>query len=320
MKILITGGTGLIGSALIQHLLHVRHSCSFIVLTRQSLPSTSRVHYVNHLHDIASDTKIDAVVNLAGEPIADKKWNQQRKLNLADSRIKFTACLVEWLAERTYAPEVLISGSAVGWYGDQKDTVVSEATDARVEYTHYLCQAWEQAALAAQKLSTRVCLLRTGLVLAPKGGFLEKMLPPFRFGLGGRLGDGSQYMPWIHLDDIVAMIHFLIEHKECEGAFNATAPQPVRNIDFTRALARALGRPAIFPVPAWLLRMIFGEMSRLLLTGQNAIPEKFLQAGFTFFHNNLDAALKSVLTIRGNKPVGSAHGCPGQHGIKGSSP
>lgn len=296
MNILLTGGTGLIGSALIETCLKRNADAyRFTVLSRKLRSPYAGVIYVQDLIDIPLETQFDAVINLAGEPIADARWTDARKKKLVGSRVDTTRSLINFLAMLEATPPVLISGSAVGWYGDQGNTVVNEETLPQPEFSHELCRTWEDTALAAENLGMRVCLLRTGLVLSAKGGFLHRMLLPFKLGLGGKLGSGKHYMAWIHINDIVAQILFLITNTRCFGAFNATAPTPVTNEEFTRELAKALHRPAMLPMPKWFVELLFGEMSRLLLTGQNAVPEKFIHAGFQFEHTHIGSALAQVL-------------------------
>lgn len=224
--ILITGGTGLIGSALCELLVSQHHHVT--VLSRH--PETvkdkcgKQVKGIQSLSDIDDETTIDWVFNLAGEPIADKPWTKKRKAVLEASRIDLTRQLVDWIMERTHAPDCLISGSAVGWYGDGKDTVLTEQSGFADEYSHQLCNAWEQQALRASQVGVRVCTVRTGLVLASTGGFLHKMLLPFKLGLGGKLGSGQQYMPWVHINDMVHLLAFLADSVKAQGPFNASSP------------------------------------------------------------------------------------------------
>jgi uncharacterized protein (TIGR01777 family) len=296
-NILITGGTGLIGSALCEMLTSQNHHVT--VLSRK--PNTvkdkcgKQVKGIQSLTEIEDDMSIDWVFNLAGEPIADKPWTAKRKATLEESRIALTRLLVDWIAERKQPPECLISGSAVGWYGDGGSNVLTEQSDFVDEYTHQLCEGWEQQALRASQYGVRVCTVRTGLVLASNGGFLHKMLLPFKLGLGGRLGSGHQYMPWVHIKDMVNLLAFLASNNQADGPFNANSPNPVSNKLFTKTLADVLNRYAFIPVPAWLLKALLGEMSGLLLTGQRTIPEKAQAMGFRFFYTDLKIALTDVL-------------------------
>lgn len=297
MNYLITGGTGLIGSKICQKLQAAGHTV--IVLSR----SRDKVHRrcglsaiaVTSLDEIGHNEQVDVVINLAGAPIADARWTQKRKQELKDSRIKLTEELVEWMARRQQKPASLISGSAIGWYGDQGETALTEQSGFRDEFAHELCDQWEQAALRAQQFGVRVCLVRTGLVLAPRAGFLQRMLLPFKLGMGGPISDGQQYMSWVHLEDISNLFIFLSKQATLEGVFNGTAPTPVTNAEFSRTLAQNLHRPAFMVVPACVLRLAFGEMSQLLLGGQRVLPEKARAAGFEFQYTDLNSALGQVL-------------------------
>ncbi len=294
--ILITGGTGFIGQLLCHELHSLGHSVT--VLSRrgdsevQSL--CGRVGIIHQLSELPGLPRIDAVFNLAGEGIAEKRWTQHRKQQLWDSRVTLTDELVRQLKRCDALPEVLISGSAVGYYGDQGPRDVTEETEPRDEFTHRLCSAWEDAAMSLGD-ETRVCLSRTGLVVGGGGGFLQQMLPLFRLGLGGRLGNGQQYMPWIHRHDMVHGLIHLLETPQLSGAFNLTAPAPVTNAEFTQALARALHRPARLPVPPFALKLALGEMARLLLTGQKARPERLMESGYRFRYNGVDEALQEAV-------------------------
>lgn len=297
---LITGGTGLIGSALCKYLT-AQHD-HVTVLTRN--PDTvadkcgQHVNAIQSLKQIPADTQVDIVINLAGEPIADKPWTKKRKAVLEKSRIDLTRELVEWLTHRRQKPECLISGSAVGWYGDGGATIINEQSSYHDEYTHQLCDAWEKQALRAGQIGIRVCLVRTGLVLAKQGGFLQKMLLPFKAGFGGRLGNGDQFMPWIHLTDIINLLEFLATNEQLKGIFNGCSPTPVTNREFTKILAQQLHRPAFLPVPTFVLKLMLGEMARLLLTGQRAIPEKAQAMGFHFHYTDIRTALADVLATK----------------------
>lgn len=295
MKVFITGISGLIGQALAKSL--VDRKVTVLGLTRdcdaaaKKLPSA--VSLVDDLSS-ANDFLPDVVVNLAGAPIADKRWSQRRKAELFDSRVALTDRLVEWIKQLKHAPDCFISGSAVGYYGRHLDERLTEDGPIHDEFTHQLCQAWESSANQAIDC-TRVCVIRTGLVVASQGGFLAKMLPPFRLGLGGRLGDGQQMMSWVHIADVVAAIEFLMADPQLSGPFNLTAPSAVSNGVFSDSLGQALNRPARLPMPAWVLRLMFGEMADLLLTGQAAYPEKLLASGFEFIYPELPEALAQAV-------------------------
>lgn len=296
-RALITGGTGFIGSELCPQMR--RRGYELTVLSRQPADKVralcGKVEVINDLERLRSDRGYDAVINLAGEGIADKRWTNERKQALRDSRIVLTNTLTEIISSWHNPPEVMVSGSAVGFYGDQQNNLVTEATPPHDEFSHQLCKDWEAAALKVNALGVRVCLSRTGVVAGPGGGFLQRMIPPFKLGLGGRMGDGHQYMPWVHRDDVVAALIWMLETPEASGAYNVVSPNPVTNAEFTRCLAKALKRPAIFPAPAPVLKIALGEMSRLLLTGQRAVPARLSESGFEFLYPTLAEALKHAI-------------------------
>jgi uncharacterized protein (TIGR01777 family) len=259
---------------------------------QKRLPPGSDVR--GRVHDF-DDARIDAIVNLAGESIFGKRWTEQQKKKLVESRLAITGDLVTLCGKLDPAPRVMVSGSAMGFYGDQGQRPVTEDTSPHDEFAHRLCAGWEKAARAAEAYGVRVALLRTGLVLDKDGGALKPMLPPFKLGLGGRLGDGRQYMPWIHREDMVRLIEFLLQRDDLGGPFNASAPNPVTNDEFVHTLGRHLHRPAAIPMPAPVLRTVLGEMSRLLLTGAAMRPQRLQDAGFTFTYPTLDEALSAIL-------------------------
>ena len=297
MKILITGGTGFIGRTLCHRLLDLEHE--LIVLSRRpeqvsklcGEPATA----ILNLEDVSPDESIDAIINLSGEGIADARWTKSRKQKLLDSRINITEQLIAYVAKAKYKPSVMISGSAVGYYGNNSDPNLDESTDNPDDFAQQLCIQWEAAAQPVKAHGVRLCILRIGLVIGKDGGFVKRMLLPFKLGLGGRLGDGNQWMSWIHKDDLIAIIEMLLTSSDLEGNFNATAPEPVTNAEFSLCLAKNLNRPAIFPVPAIVLKLLLGEMSELLLGGQKVIPENLMEQKFRFQFKSLNSALKAVL-------------------------
>jgi uncharacterized protein (TIGR01777 family) len=236
-------------------------------------------------------------VNLAGAGIGDARWTRERKRLLLDSRVGTTRALVDWLA-RAGQPRTLVSASAVGWYGDQGDRVVTEQTPPVPGFTHDLCAAWEREAQRAAVAGHRVCIARIGVVLEPTGGALAKMLPAFRLGGGGPLASGRQWFPWIHREDMVAVLQWLLENAGANGAYNASAPNPVTNADFTKALGRALGRPAVVPVPGVALKLMFGEMAEILTMSDRMVPMRLLDEGFRFRYPDLAAALAAMFAQR----------------------
>ncbi|MFN3709329.1 MAG: TIGR01777 family oxidoreductase [Alishewanella aestuarii] len=291
MRILITGGTGLIGTALVKQW-QAQHQLT--ILSRTARTDTEQVRYRQQLSDIDLN-QIDAIVNLAGEPIADKRWSAAQKGRICDSRWQLTEQLVQALNSVSHPPKILISGSAIGFYGRQGEQEIDEDYQAFFpEFSHDICARWENLAMQASSPQTRVCLLRTGVVLAAKGGALKKMLPPFKLGLGGKIGSGEQYMSWIHLDDMVALIDFILHNDNLSGPVNAVAPKPVTNAVFSAELAKRLHRPALLPMPAPVLKLLFGEMSDILLYGQRVVPKRLLEAGFQFRYPQLSQALNAL--------------------------
>ncbi|NYT71421.1 TIGR01777 family protein [Halomonas sp. QX-2] len=300
MRVLITGGSGFVGQRLCRQLVEQGHEVQ--VVSRSPHRVRDRLPGNCDIRDSAQafiESPPDALVNLAGEPIAAKRWSDEQKARLINSRVAATEQLVA-LCEQLKAngqplPKVMVSGSAMGYYGDQGKRVVTEKTMPNDEFAHRLCKQWETAARPIEAMGVRLAIVRIGLVLEAGGGSLEKMLPPFKWGLGGRFGSGEQFMPWIHRDDLVAAILFLINQEGLSGAFNGSAPHPVTNATFTKTLASHLNRPAIFPVPAFVLKAGFGEMSRLLLTGADMRPARLEEAGFSFQYPTLDKALEAIL-------------------------
>jgi uncharacterized protein len=330
MHILITGGTGLIGRQLCKVLLAEGHELTVLSRNPDSVPAKcgASVHAMAGLDEWQPGQSFDAVINLAGEPIVDARWSAQRKQVLWDSRVSLTEHLVRRIATAQHKPSVLLSGSAVGYYGNRGDVMLDESAAAGEDFPAQLCKAWEDAALGAESIGVRlrhvtgeasrlreqphrtssrneglrptvsevrVCLLRTGLILSNGGGLLGRMLLPFKLGLGARLGNGKQWMSWVHIDDYVAMLLSLLRNAQASGPYNMTAPQPVTNAEFTMALAAALHRPAPFIAPAILLRLGMGERACLLLEGQRVLPKKMEQAGYRFAFVNLANALHDLL-------------------------
>ncbi|PKM12739.1 MAG: TIGR01777 family protein [Gammaproteobacteria bacterium HGW-Gammaproteobacteria-3] len=298
MKILITGGTGFIGSALTRSLVAQAHQVT--VLTRSPAKAAGifgdTVKTLSGFEQLSAADHYDVVINLAGAPIFAACWTPSRKQVLLDSRIGLTDMLVKSLALMTIKPSLLISGSAIGFYGDQGDAVLTEQAIARDDFAHRLCRDWENSALQAEQYGIRVCLIRTGLVLGQGGGILQNMLLPFRLGLGGRLGQGRQWMSWIHRQDWLAIAHVMIADNSMRGAYNATAPAPVTNAEFTQTLAACLKRPAMLPVPARVLKWALGEMSELVLGSQRVVPQRLIEQGFTFAYPELKPALTQILS------------------------
>jgi len=293
MRVLITGGTGFVGQALCPRLAATGHEV--VVLTRQSQPRLPRgvASATTRLEELSA-ADFGGVVNLAGAPIGDARWTESRKRLLLESRLETTSRLVEWMGRSTRRPEVLVSASAVGYYGEQGDREIIEATAPAAGFTHELCAAWEREAEKATTLGVRTCLMRIGVVLDRDGGALAKMLPAFRMGAGGRLGSGRHWFPWIHREDMAAICQWLLGNPRASGAYNAAAPNPVTNAEFTQSLGRALGRPTMLPMPEAALRLLFGEMSEILLMSDRMLPKRLLDEGFRFRYPELDAALAAI--------------------------
>ncbi len=293
MRVLVTGGTGFIGQSLCPRLADAGHEV--IVLTRQSKPALPKgARAAVNLLESLDDQGVDGVINLAGASIADARWTESRKKLLVDSRVDTTSRLVAWMGRTRHRPTVLVSGSAVGYYGEQGDTPVTEDTRPTPGFTNDLCEAWEAAALKARDIGVRVAISRTGVVLDRDGGALAKMLPAFKLGLGGPLGSGEHYFPWIHREDMVSVLVWLLENPQASGPYNASAPEPVTNARFTRALGAALGRPTVFKVPAPVLELMLGEMSEVLLGSDRMLPARLLDEGFEFRHPKIEPALEAI--------------------------
>ena len=322
MKILVTGSTGLVGTALVKALSQEGHTLCRLLRPQSVVAGGTKTGFdvpwnpaTGELEGAAAGA--DAVVNLAGASIAGGRWTAARKKLLATSRVDATRQLVTAVGRLAPPPKVFVSASAVGYYGSRGDEELTEESASGNDFLAGLCRAWEEEAAKAERHGMRVAHLRFGIILAKQGGALQKMLPPFRMGVGGRLGSGQQWMSWVTLADVVRVIQFALEGSgmrgatgvaplrsavnvaPVRGALNVVAPQPVRNVEFTRALAKALRRPAIFPAPAFALRLALGEMAEaLLLSSQRVLPKKLEQAGYTFLHPEIGGALAAILTTR----------------------
>jgi len=297
MNVLITGGTGLIGRRLCAALNARGHTV--IVLSRRPQQVAAlcgaQVQAWDSLQRWSPHTQIDAVINLAGAPILDRRWTPARKRELIESRVTLTQSLVQAMQRAAVPPRVLLSGSAIGIYADTGARECDENAPLGHDFAAQLCTAWEAAARDAERLGTRVVTLRTGLVQAADGGMLARLLLPFRLGLGARLGNGRQWMSWIHIDDYIRLTLELLQDAGAQGPFNLTAPTPVTNADFTRRLARTLRRPAPWWVPAPLLRLLVGEGATLLLSSQRIVPRRLLARGARFEFPGLPDALGDLL-------------------------
>lgn len=297
MQILLTGGTGLIGRHLCKTLLAQGHQLT--VLSRNPASVATKcgpsVKAIASLNEWLPTQHFDAIINLSGEPIADAHWSDRRKQVLLDSRIGITEQLIKRIAAATQKPTVLLSGSAIGFYGNGEDAQLDENSAGGDDFAANLCKSWELSAKQAEQYGVRVCLLRTGLVLAKEGGLLGKLLLPFKLGMGAQLGNGQQWMSWVHIDDYVTMVLALLNNPQLSGPFNLTAPQPFTNKEFTQKLAHTLRRPALFFAPAFFLKLVMGERAALLIEGQRVLPKKLEIAGNVFKYPKLEDALNQLL-------------------------
>ncbi len=302
MKLAIAGGTGFVGKALTQTLLQKGHE--LVILTRQSAlqrQSSDKTRYVTwdpSRHELGGNTleNIDVIINLTGESIAAKRWSHKQKLKILESRCDSTQTIVQAIRKTQKKPKVLINASAVGYYGPRDDRITTEKDGAGKDFLAQVCKAWEAHAIRAEDFGVRVVRLRIGIVLEKGGGALQKMIPPFQFFMGGPLGSGKQWMSWVHRQDVIGLILFALENPEAKGAINATAPNPVTMNEFARTLGKVMHRPSFARVPGFMLKILLGEMSDVLLTGQKAVPEKSISLGYRFRYPTLQEALESCLT------------------------
>ena len=302
MKLVITGASGFIGTALCRQLLQQGHTLTLFTRGAPREPNTGvkRWHHwtPGTLRDWDSELDgVDGVINLAGEPIAEVKWTATQRRRLEKSRVDSTHVLVQGCAKAKHTPKFLINASAVGYYGPHGDEIITEEAPAGTDFLSQLCLNWEAEAMRAEQLGMRVVRLRTGIVLGRGGGALEKMVPPFKWFTGGPLSSGKQWMSWIHLEDQVRLILYLIENQQAAGPINATAPNPARNKDFSRALGKVLHRPSWMPVPGFILRIGLGDMADMLLTGQRVMPAAAQKLGFEFRYPNLPEALQACMPL-----------------------
>lgn len=296
-RILISGATGLVGRALSRRLTSAGYSVTRLVRPGTRLQTGDVAWDPNSAAaDVQAMESFDAMVNLNGASIAGKRWTRARKAELRASRIEATRLLVDCLSKLERKPSVLVSASGAGFYGDRGDETLTEESDGGGGFLAMLARNWEAEAKRAESEGIRTVLLRSGVIFSSEGGALAQMARPFRMGVGGRLGSGKQWMPWISIEDVVGIVKSAIENETLRGPVNAVAPKPVQNEDFTRTIARLLRRPAIFPVPAFALKLLLGEMGEvLLLSSQRAIPKKLASAGYVFQYPEIESALKRAL-------------------------
>ena len=301
MKILIAGSTGLVGTALVEALAKDGHTVCRLVRSQTVSVSESKAGFEVAWNPDTGElggaaVGADAVVNLAGASIGDGRWTTQKKALLRVSRIDTTRALVTALAKMNVRPSVLVSASAIGIYGNRGDEVLTEESKTGPDFLAGLTRDWEAEALKAEAQGIRVVLARFGIILAREGGALAKMLLPFKLGAGGRLGSGKQWMSWVTLEDVVGTIRLALEKNQVRGAINVVAPGAVQNAEFTKVLAKALHRPALFPAPAFALRLMLGEMAdALLLSSQRVVPQRLEQLAYRFLHQDLSTALAATL-------------------------
>jgi uncharacterized protein (TIGR01777 family) len=321
MKVLISGGTGFIGQSLVHALLSRGDKVCLLVRNHQKAKKIFQNFFLKtsaiktstiknsavKKNDIEKnitlvesltnlDEAFDAVINLAGEPIVDKRWTPSRKKTLINSRIETTKAIVDWVNTRDQKPQVFISASAIGYYGNHPENKnLDESAESRACFSSDLCRQWEAEANKLSSSAVRVCTVRIGVVLEKNGGALQRMLMPYRMGMGGVMGSGQQWFSWIHRDDMIALLLFLLDVQTISGPVNATAPNPVSHKILTKSLAKALSRPAFLPMPSWLVKILFGEASELLIEGQKVYPAKLLNSGYAFLYPELEPALNDIL-------------------------
>lgn len=293
MKILITGGTGFIGSSLTQVLLTQGHD---IIVFCRKVPN-KRIHAVRYCTEWQAVGDVEIIVNLAGEPLNTRRWSVPVKQRIYDSRINMTKHIINFIEKSTIKPILLISGSAIGFYGDSLSETFTEDSKINPDnFTQNLCHEWEAIANKARAFNVRVCTIRTGIVLGSQGGLLKTLLPAAKMGLLTQFGNGEQWMSWIHIKDVVSAIQYLISNSDLSGAFNLTSPSPVTQATLFSTLAKNIKRPFFLRLSSWIVSALFGEMGReLLLKGQRVLPKKLKNAGYCFQFEELDAALKDIL-------------------------
>ena len=296
MKTLISGSHGLVGTALIKALKADGHE--IFRLVRHYPDAPDQIEWSPERYSIALSMieGFDAVIHLAGESIAEGRWSDEKKKRIRESRVRGTKLLGDALSNMTQPPKTFISASAIGYYGDRGEEILTEESAPGKDFLSDVCVEWEEATASAKEKGIRTVNCRFGIILDQEGGALAKMLTPFRLGLGGRIGDGKQWMSWIALDDVVAALMFVLTSEAMRGPVNFVAPHPVRNAEFTKALGHALSRPTLFPIPEFGVRFAFGEMAdALLLTSQKVEPERLRAAGYQFQYSNIDDALRQAL-------------------------
>lgn len=299
-KILLTGGTGFIGKRLVQALLTLNHKVTLLSrnVSTGLKEIKDKVTIITDFSKIDDNSEFDVIINLAGEPLAQGRWNKERKEAFIESRLVVTSNICELIKRLKYKPEVLINGSAIGYYGPHKDDVLDENGSVVDCFSHELCRKWEEQALKAETSDTRVCLLRIGIVLGQDGGPLAELRLPFEYGVSMQISNGQQWMSWIHRDDLIGMILHIINKLDMSGVVNGTAPNPVTNKEFSDTLSLYLKTFIRISVPGWLLSLVVGELAdEILITGQRVIPAKIQDSGFIFNYPELDAAFEELIGL-----------------------
>lgn len=295
MNILVTGATGLVGSVLVPHLEAQGHRIRKLVRTE---PAADNEFFWDpeETLDMSSLKDLDSVIHLAGESISEGRWTAEKKARIRESRVKGTKLLAGSLAELSHPPKTLICASAMGYYGDRGAEILTEGASPGTGFLPEVCQQWEAAAEPAKEKGIRVVYLRFGLILSSKGGALKKMLPPFKMGVGGKVGSGDQYYSWIAIDDVSGVIDHVLKNESVEGPTNIVSPNPITNLEFTKAIGRVLHRPTLFAIPSTAARLAFGEMAdALLLSSTRVHPEKLLATNYVFRYPELEGALHHVI-------------------------
>ncbi len=295
--VLITGGTGFIGTALTRRLLDMDIKVSVLTRDREHARNhfATQVIAFESLDEIRVDTTPDVIVNLAGKNLGEHRWNKNIKQQLIDSRIGTTQKVIDYIASAKRKPSLLISGSAVGYYGARADEELTEDAEPADEFQSNLCLRWEETALQAQDYGVRVCISRTGVVMGQGGGALSGLVPMFRKGLGAVAGNGKQWISWIHMHDLLNIFLRFMRQSDLAGPFNNTSPNPVTNREFARTIGKVLKRPVLLHIPGWAMHLMYGEMAHLYLTGQRVIPARHIQAGFDYRYPDIEAALQEAL-------------------------
>ncbi len=300
MKFLVTGGSGFIGSRLCQMLINAGHDVTILTRNKQRTVARfkGRITLINSLKQ--AEDGYHVIINLAGESLSNGRWTKAKKKKICDSRLIMTQELIDYIAQTPNKPDLLLNGSAIGFYGSHETEAFTETSVAVTkDFAQALCEEWEKIALQAKEYNVRVCTLRIGLVLGLEGGALSQMLCPFEFGLGGKMGSGEQWMSWIHIDDLIGLMAHIINTQSIEGALNGTAPNPVKNKDFVLALGKTMRRPTLLTMPAFNLQLLLGEFANvILLKGQKVLPKKALDTGYMFKYEHLSSALDNILKNR----------------------